>query len=60
MSKPTQYRVSFVPFETLQYDYVVEAKNENEAHDLAKQELRWAIGYDASKDWECSNIEEEA
>ena len=46
--------------ETLQYDYVVEAKNEDEAHDLAKEELRWAIGYDASKDWQCSNIEEEA
>ena len=60
MSKPTQYRVSFIPFETLQYDYVVEAKNEDEAQDLAKQELIWAIGRDASKDWECSNIEEEA
>ena len=59
MSKPIQYRVSFIPFETLQYDYVVEAKNEDEAQDLAKQELIWAIGRDASKDWECSNIEEE-
>ena len=58
MSKPTQYRVSFIPFETLQYDYVVEAKNEDEAQDLAKQELIWAIGRDASKDWECSNVEE--
>ena len=33
MSRPTQYRVSFIPYETLQYDYVVEAKNEDEAQD---------------------------
>jgi hypothetical protein len=35
-------------------------RREDEAQDLAKQELIWAIGRDASKDWECSNIEEEA
>lgn len=58
MSKPKEYRVSFVPFETLQYDYVVEAKDEDEAGDLAYEELKMAIGRDASKDWECSNVEE--
>ena len=58
MSRPTQYRVSFIPYETLQYDYVVEAKNEDEAQDLANKELQFSICYDASKDWECSNIEE--
>ena len=58
MSKPTQYRVSFIPYETLQYDYVVEAKNQDEAQDLANEELIMAIGRDASKDWECSNVEE--
>ena len=58
MSRPTQYRVSFIPYETLQYDYVVEAKNEDEAQDLANEELIMAIGWDASKDWECSNVEE--
>ena len=60
MSKSTQYRVSFIhfpePYETLQYDYVVEAESEDKAQDLAKQELIWAIGRDASEDWECSNI----
>jgi hypothetical protein len=30
MSRPTQYKVSFIPYETLQYDYVVEAKDEDE------------------------------
>ena len=58
MSRPTQYKVSFIPYETLQYDYVVEAKNEDEAQDLANEELIMAIGRDASKDWECSSVEE--
>ena len=59
MSRPTQYRVSFIPYETLQYDYVVEAKNEDEAFDRAEQELRFAIGYDNAKhNFECSNIKE--
>ena len=58
MSRPTQYKVSFIPYETLQYDYVVEAKNEDEAQDLANKELQFSIGYDASKDWECSSVEE--
>ena len=59
MSKPTQYRVSFIPYDTLQYDYVVEAKNEDEAFNKAQQELRFAIGYDNAKhNFECSNIEE--
>ena len=58
MGKPKEYRVSFIPFETLQYDYVVEAKNEDDAADLAYEELILAIGRDAAKDWECSNIQE--
>ena len=58
MSKPKEYRVSFMPYDTLQYDYVVKAKNEDEAGDLAYEELKMAIGRDASKDWECSNVEE--
>ncbi len=58
MSKPKEYTVSFMPFDTLQYNYVVEAKDEDEAYEKGKEELRWAIGHDASKDWECSDIEE--
>jgi hypothetical protein len=59
MSEPKKYyTVSFIPFDTLQYDYFVEAKDENEAYTKGKQELIEAIGYDASKDWECSDIEE--
>jgi len=58
MSKPKKYRVSFIPYETLQYDYLVEAKDEDEAQDLANEELMMTIGRDASKDWGCSNVEE--
>ena len=57
MSKPKEYKVSFIPF-TTQYDYLVKAKNEDEAGDLAYERLIMAIGRDASKDWECSNVEE--
>ena len=59
MSKPKEYRVSFIPYDTLQYDYVVQAKNKDEAFDKAEQELRFAIGYDNAKhNFECSNIKE--
>jgi|TARA_B100001939_G_scaffold339133_1_gene345553 hypothetical protein len=58
MSRAKEYRVSFMPYDALQYDYVVEAKNEDEAGDLAYERLIMAIGRDASKDWECSNVEE--
>ena len=59
MSRPKQYKVSFIPYETLQYYYVVEENNEDEAFDKAEQELRFAIGYDNAKhNFEFSNIEE--
>ena len=59
MSRPTQYKVSFIPYESLQFDYVVEANNEDEAFVKAEQELRIAIGYDNAKhNFEFSNIEE--
>ena len=54
-----QYKVTFMPITHLQYDYCVEAKNENEAYDLAKEELISAVGYDASKDWECYDLKED-
>tara|TARA_R100001015_G_scaffold16150_1_gene8083 strand:- start:542 stop:733 length:192 start_codon:yes stop_codon:yes gene_type:complete len=58
MSKPKEYKVSFMPYVALQYDYVVEAKDEDEAYDKGRDELRYAIGRDASKDWECLDIKE--
>ena len=58
MSKK-QYKVTFMPVEHAHYDYYVKAKNENEAYRLAKEELIWEIGYDASKDWECYDTVED-
>ena len=56
MSKPKEYKVSFIPSDTLQYDYLIKAKNEDQAYDKGRDELMYAIGRDASKDWECSEI----
>ena len=47
MSKPKEYTVSFMPFDTLQYDYVVEAGSEKEAMDKVDQ-----------GDWEDNDIVE--
>ena len=58
MSKPKEYKVSFRPTNTLQYDYRVEGKDEDEAYDAGVYRLIEAIGYDASKDWECHDIQE--
>ena len=58
MSKPKEYKVSFIPSDTLQYDYLIKAKNEDQAYDKGRDELMYAIGRDASKDWECSEIKE--
>ena len=49
MSRPTQYRVSFIPVNTLQYDYEVEAKNEDEAFDKATEHMNNS-GYDPTTD----------
>lgn len=54
----SKFKVSFVPHDVVQYDYIVEAKDEDQAYDKGLDELRWAIGRDASKDWECNNVEE--
>ena len=53
-----KYTVSFVPHDVVQYDYTVEAKDEDQAYEKGLDELRWAIGRDASKDWEGNNVEE--
>ena len=58
MNKIKEYKVSFVPFTDTQYDYIVEAKNDEEAYELGHNWLIEAIGRDASKDWECSDIVE--
>jgi len=39
----------------LSYTYIINAEDEDDAYDIAKQELRFQIGYDEAKDWECSD-----
>ena len=51
-----KYKVTFKPVEMLTYSYVVDAEDDVEAVNKARDDLREAIGYDASKDWEyCDN-----
>lgn len=56
MSRPKEFKVFFTPHDTCEYVYVVEAKNEDEAYDKGRYRLIDAIGYDASKDWVCSDV----
>ena len=52
------YKVKFIPIDTLDYTYTVEGKDEDDAYFKAKDSLRFSIGYDASKDFECDEIQE--
>jgi len=56
--KAKEYRVSFVPTEPLTYSFTVEASSEEEAGDIALQDLQESIGWDASKDFEFHDVEE--
>ena len=58
-SKPKSYRVSFIPIQTLEYEYVVEASNEDDAYYAAKELLQEDIGWDAAKDFHLRNLDEE-
>ncbi len=53
------YTVTFVPSDCLSYAYTVEAEDEDDAYAEAKEQLQWAIGRDAAKDWEMSGCVEE-
>lgn len=57
MSKKT-YQIIFSPMTNLSYTYTVNAKNEDDAYDNARQELRFQIGYDEAKDWQCNDLKE--
>lgn len=52
------YSVSFIPVETLEYTYVVEAESEDDAYDAAEGQLQEAIGWDAAKDFQLKDIVE--
>lgn len=53
------YRVSFIPIETLQREYVVEAQDEDDAYYEAKALLEEDIGRDAAKDFKLWDLDEE-
>jgi len=52
------FKIKFIPIDTLDYTYVVEGKDEDDAYFKARDRLRFSIGYDASKDFECDDIQE--
>lgn len=54
-----KYFVKFMPIVGLHYSYYVEAKNEDDAYEMGKEELQGAIGRDAAKDWEMEDCIEE-
>ena len=47
-----KYKITFKPIDILTYSYVVDAEEDEEAVNKARDELREAIGWDAAKDWE--------
>ena len=53
------YRVSFIPVDTLEYEYVVEAESEDDAYDAAEEQLKEAIGWDAAKDFQLNDLVEQ-
>ena len=55
MKKP--YLVSFAPHSEIAYTFEVDAKNADEARDLASYDFKFDIGYDRFKDFECVKIE---
>jgi len=54
-----RYTVFLQPISDTYYTYEVEAQDESEAQGQAFDLLQDAIGWDASKDWECFHITEE-
>ena len=59
MSYYKTYRVSFIPIQPLEYEYVVEATNEDDAYYVAKELLQEAIGWDAAKDFHLRTLDED-
>ena len=52
-NKPKTYRVTFVPIQTLEYEYVIVTdEGEDEAYYQAKHSLQEDIGWDAAKEFD--------
>ena len=58
MTKETKaYHVSFAPYSEVEYSFDVEAKDADEARELASYDFKFDIGGDRFKDFECVKIE---
>jgi hypothetical protein len=51
------YKVSFAPHSEIEYTFGIDAKDADEARELARNEFKFDIGYDRYKDFECVKIE---
>ena len=54
MSK--EFKVTYIPGDTTQRVYYVQANNENEACNKAYDDLRFDIGHDFAKDFQLNTI----
>ena len=50
------YQVSFAPHSKIEYSFNVDAKDADEAQELASYDLKFDIGGDRFKDFECVKI----
>ena len=50
------YQVSFAPYSKIEYTFNVDAKDADEARELARNEFKFDIGGDRFKDFECVKI----
>jgi len=51
------YKVSFAPHSEIEYTFGIDAKDADEAQELASYDFKLDIGYDRYKDFECVKIE---
>tara|TARA_Y100000022_G_C13226209_1_gene365025 strand:- start:28 stop:204 length:177 start_codon:yes stop_codon:yes gene_type:complete len=52
-----RFKVTFAPYDTHRWVTEVEADNENNAEFDAYDDLRFDIGHDSAKDYECVSVE---
>ena len=58
MTKETKaYHVIFAPYSKVEYTFDVEAKDADEAQEIASDDFKFDIGCDLFKDFECVKIE---
>lgn len=50
------YQVSFAPYSKIEYTFNVDAKDADEAQEIASDDFKFDIGCDLFKDFECVKI----